>query len=257
MKRLVRLADSLAVPLLMGVAYALLAIEGHASELPGLLILLGFLAVVGLWSLVRELRAHAAVTRLAAVGEADELVEAATDEIERRLTRRSKAPFYIYLALGRYLRGEWDEAERALDGHGIDRLRPAYRLLAATTRVGILVERGDAAGARATYDRQVMPLAGRMAGPAARLLAVEAEARVLLAEGDHAEAAPLFARMSGDVRLGPATRALAHAHAARCADAAGDAEAAAHHRADAAHLAPGTFAAGPVPAAAAEAPATA
>jgi hypothetical protein len=252
-KRLVRIADIVAVPALMGIAYALLELEGHPTELPAILILLAFLAVVGLWSLVRELRAHATVARLAAVGDADELIEVATGEIQRRLTRRSKAPFSIYLALGHYLRGEWDDAQRALDAGAIDRLRPAWRLLAASTRVGVLVERGDAAGARRLYDRDVARLAARMAGPGARLLAVEAEARVKLAEGDCAEAAPLFARMSGDVRLGPATRAMAHAHAARCAEAAGDAEAAAHHRADAAHLAPGTFAAGPAPAAATDA----
>jgi len=258
-KRLVRLADVLAVPVVMGLAYGLLTLEGRPAELPEILIFIAFASVVGIWTLVRALRTHAIASRLAAVGDADELVAFAEAELGRRLTARSKAPFYIYLGLGHYLRGEWDEATAALDRCRLARVRPAWRLLAASTRLGVLVERGDGPGARAVYDRDVAPAAARMAGPGARLLAVEAEARVKLVEGDHAAAAPMFARMSGDVRLGPATRATAHLHAARCAEAAGDVEAAAHHRADAAHLAPGTFVARPpaADAAAAAAPATA
>jgi uncharacterized protein HemY len=241
-KRVFHITDGVVIPVIIGAAFALLFIEGQPRGLAAVLFCVSTAVMIGLWNLMRELRAHASATRAAAVGEPDELIELAEREIKQRFTERSRAPFYVYLALGREQRGEWAAATEALDRAAQYRpLKPAWRLLAATARVGVLVEQGDVAGARKVYDGQVAPAAQRMAGPGVQLLAAEAAARVRYAEGDKEGTAPLFKRMSGDVRLGPSTRAVAHWYAARCADAAGDREAADRHFGDAARLAPKTF----------------
>src|SRR5262249_4097972 len=156
-----------------------LFIEGQPRGVAAILFCVATGVMIGLWNLMRELRAHASATRAAAVGEPDELIELARGQIARRLTERSRAPFYVYLALGYQLRGEWDEANRALDRALAYRpLKIAWRMLAATARVGVQVEQGDAAAARRTFDEQVAPVARRLAGPGVKLLAEEAEARV-------------------------------------------------------------------------------
>ncbi len=242
LKRVFHITDGVVIPLIIAAAFALLFIEGQPKGVAAIMFILATAVMIGLWNLMRELRAHASATRFAAIGEADELIAFAKEEIERRYTDRSRAPFWVYLALGHQLRGDPDAASGALDtAEEFRSLKPAWRLLAATARVGLLVERGDAAGARAYYEQRIATPAQRMSGPGVRLLAAESEARVRFAEGDVAGARPMFEKMCGDIRLGPSTRALAHWYAARCAETAGDAEAATRHFADAAKLAPKTF----------------
>ncbi|MCE9573726.1 MAG: hypothetical protein K8W52_11275 [Deltaproteobacteria bacterium] len=238
-----------AVPVIMSLAYLFLLEASDPSGTAKVLLGVAFGGVILTWVAFRELRAHANASRAAAIGAADELVTSAADQVERRMFARSRAPFLVYLAIGHEQRGDFDAATAVLDRAEQERaLKPAWQLLAATTRLAILVERGDAAGARALYERGIGPATQRMAGPGPRLLAEEALARVRFAEGDHAAAAPMFDKMSGDVRLGPATRAFAHYYAARCAEARGDHDLAQRRFADAAHLAPETYAAKKQPA---------
>jgi tetratricopeptide (TPR) repeat protein len=242
LKRLFHVTDGIVIPLVIVAAFALLFIEGQPRGVAAVMFAIATAVMIGLWNLMRELRAHASATRAAAVGEPDELIAIAKEQLGRRYTQRSRAPFYVYLALGREQRGEWDEAIAALDEAAAYRaLKPAWKLLAACARTGVLVERGDTAGARAIYDKDVMSAAARLSGPGAKLLVVEAEARVRFAEGDVAGSAPLFKRMSSDIRLGPATRAIAHWYAGRCAERADDPDAATRHYESAAKLAPKTF----------------
>ena len=242
LKRLFHVTDGIVIPIIIVCAFALLFIEGQPRGVAAIMFSIATAVMIGLWNLMRELRAHASATRAAAVGDPDELIKTANEQIARRFTQRSRAPFYVYLALGHEQKGEWDQAIAALDRALEYRpLKPAWRLLAACARTGVLVEQGDAAAARTIYDAQVVPASQRLAGPGARLLALEAEARVKFAEGDIAAVAPLFQRMSSDIRLGPATRAVAHWYAARCADKSGDAEAAERHYASAAKLTPNTY----------------
>jgi hypothetical protein len=244
-KRLFHITDGIVIPLIVAAAFSLLFIEGQPRGLAAVLFIVATAVMIQLWALMRDLRAHASATRAAAVGEPDELIDLATANIERRVTVRSRTPFYVYLALGHQLRGDWDATLAALaHADAYPQLKPAWKLLAATARIGTLVEQGDAAGARAIYDRDVVAATRRLSGPGVQLLTREAEARVRFAEGDVAGAAPLFERMSKDIRLGPATRAMAHWYAARCAERGGAADAAAvadRHYADAAKLAPKTF----------------
>jgi tetratricopeptide (TPR) repeat protein len=241
-KRLFHITDGIVIPLIIATAFSLLFIEGQPRGLAAVLFIVATAVMVQLWALMRDLRAHASATRAAAVGEPDELIELASENIERRMTARSRTPFYVYLAIGHQLRGEWDQALAALaQADAYPRLKPAWKLLAATARVGTLVEKGDAKEARAVYDRDIVSATKRLSGPGVQLLAREAEARVRFAEGDVAGAAPLFDRMSNDIRLGPATRAMAHWYAARCAERTGATDAADRHYTDAAKLAPKTF----------------
>jgi hypothetical protein len=241
LKRLFHVTDGIVIPVIIAGAFSLLILEGRPTGIAFLLFCTATGVMIALWNLMRELRAHATATRAAAIGEPDELITFARDQIKQRLFARSRAPFYVYVGLGHQLRGDWDAAAAAFDEADTYGLKPAWWVLANTARVGLHVERGDAAGARKLFDERVMPAARRMRGPGVQLLIAEAEARVRFAEGELAAARPLFERMCKDVRLGPATRALAHWYAARCADAAGEADVAARHFADAAKLAPKTF----------------
>ncbi len=245
MQRFLRtVVEPYAVPLIMALAYVFLLETSDPSGIAKVLLGAAFAGVILTWVAFRELRAHANASRAAAIGLADELVASAAAQVERRLFARSRAPFLVYLAIGHQLRGDFDAAIAVLDRADQERaLKPAWQLLAATTRIAILVERGQAAEARALFDRGIAPATRRMNGPGPRLLAEEALARVRFAEGEHAAAAPLFDKMSGDVRLGPSTRAFAHYYAARCAEARGDHDLAQRRFADAAHLAPETYAA--------------
>jgi tetratricopeptide (TPR) repeat protein len=241
-KRFFHVTDGIVIPVIIAGAFSLLMLEGRPTGLAFLLFCVATSVMIGLWNLMRELRAHATATRAAAIGEPDELIALAQGEIKRRLTTRSRAPFWIYLGLGHQLRGDLDAAADAFtQAERYAPLKPAWRMLANTARIGLLVERGDAAAARALYDGTIVPAAQRMTGPGVRLLTAEAEARVKFAEGDHAGARAMFERMCKDVRLGPSTRALAHWYAARCAEALGDDAAATQHFADAAKLVPKTY----------------
>jgi len=241
-KRLFHVTDGIVIPLIIAGAFTLLMLEGQPTGLALFCFILATGVMVGLWNLMRELRAHATATRAAAIGEPDELIALADDQIKRRVRARSRAPFYVYLGLGHQLKGDWDAAEKAfLTAESHKGIRPQWLLLAGTARVGLQVERGDAAGARSLYEQRVAAPAQRMSGPGVRLLADEALARVIFAEGDVARARPMFEKMCNDVRLGPATRASAHWYVARCAETLGDAEAASTHFAAAARLVPKTY----------------
>jgi hypothetical protein len=243
LKRLFHVTDGIVIPLIIATAFSLLFIEGQPRGFAAVLFIVATAVMIQLWALMRDLRAHASATRAAAVGEPDELITLANENIERRVTQRSRTPFYVYLALGHQLRGDWDASLAALaQAEAYPRLKPAWKMLAATAKVGTLVEKGDAKGARAVYDRDVVALSKRLSGPGVLLLVREAEARVRFAEGDVAGAAPLFERMSNDIRLGPSTRAMAHWYAARCAErTGGSSEVIERHFSDAAKLAPKTF----------------
>jgi ATP/maltotriose-dependent transcriptional regulator MalT len=245
MEKFIRtVVEPYAVPIIMTAAYLFLLEASDPSGLAKVLLGCAFAGVILTWVAFRELRAHANASRAAAIGLADELIASANAQIDRRMFARSRAPFLVYLGIGHHLRGDFDMAITVLDRADAERaLKPVWQLLAATTRLAILVERGEAAPARALYDRGIGPATQRMAGPGPRLMGEEALARVRFAEGDHAAAAPMFTKMSGDVRLGPATRAFAHYYAARCAAARGDLDLAERRFQDAAKLAPGTYAA--------------
>jgi hypothetical protein len=244
-RKAIELLGSLAVPVTMTAAYVILILVSDVAGVARWLLLLALGAVLVIWVLFRELRSHAAISRMLAVGEPDEVIRIAEAELGKRLTTKGKVPFWIYLAGGHELRGDWAEARLALDKTPLAavpaRTRDTWGLLHASYDVACRLETGDAAGARKVFDDVIAPAAKRTRGPGIELLVAEGTARLALVEGDPASARDTFQKLARDVRLGPAPRAIAHALAARAADALGDAAAADEHRAQARKLAPKTW----------------
>jgi hypothetical protein len=230
------------IPIFVALLYVFFLITARAPLEIAAFAAIGFGIVIVLWVMFRELAVHAAVSRAIAIGDPDDAIARARAAVERRFTTRGKAPFVIYEAIGVGMRGAWRDALAVLDraaprGAGAR----TWHLLRAATRIAAHTELGDAAAARAIYDRDVAPVIRHLRGPGVDVLARECDARVRFVEGDHAGALPIFRALADDIRLGPASRAAALLYASRCAAATGDALAAERDRAAAAKLAPKTW----------------
>lgn len=228
-----------AVPVMMTLAYALLAATSDTDTTGKLWMAAGLGLVLITWFAFRALSESAALSRALAVGDTARLSELADRELARRRRPAARARFLVARALVELLRGDHAAALAALDSLGafgsLGDARPPSELaaLAAALRITALVE--------LDRGRELEALAG-LASPAVRSLrspwlAWLAAAELAWRRGDHAAAAPLLARVIDDIRAGSAIRAIAHVYAARIAGAGGDARAAARHRAAAAELA--------------------
>jgi tetratricopeptide (TPR) repeat protein len=239
-----RIVDSLVIPLVLVLTWVILVLTADIRGLPLIVTLLAFGMVMLLWATYRELRTHAAASRMAANGEPDQLLALADRELARRLWPRGKVPFHLYRSMAYALAGDGDEARRALDATHLDllgsRARRQWGILHAAQRIALLGEAGDAAAARRALDDDLRPMLRFVPGAGAAVIAREAEARVLFAEGQLDDARPLFEQLAKDVRLGPAPRAIARHFAARCV-AASDPDAARGMFEEAARLAPKTW----------------
>ena len=233
-----RIAGWLVPTVLTGVYIGLIEVM-DASFGVSMIALAGLAMVLLLWFFFRELATHAALSRLVAVGEPDELVAKARNAIDHRFTRRGKLPFRIYEAIGLGLRGQWRESLAALADLGAGGAA-GWRLYAAAARIAALTELGDAPAARAVLDGEVAPLA-RRAGAAGHIVMRDCEARVAFAENARSVARPLFRAIADDVRLGPAQRATARLYLGRCLAADGDRDAARSELEEASRLAPRTW----------------
>jgi hypothetical protein len=240
--------DSVVVPALIVLTWLIFVLTSDVHGVAAFVMLGAFLLVVFLWFTYRELRVHAAASRMAANGEPDELLELADKQIARRLTRRGRIPFHIYRSIAFEMRGDREASGTALEAVELDRLRGAGRaswgVLHAAQRIGLAADAGDAATARQVLEQDLRPSIARVSSSGAEVLALECEARVLFVEGKHDEALPIFEKLGKNIRLGQSTRALCRYHVGRClADT--DPEAAAAAYADAARLAPKTWLAKP------------
>jgi hypothetical protein len=248
------------VPLLTTVlAGALFLVESNASGVARALAMLAFGLMLAVYFLVRALRTHATLSRLAAVGEADELVREADRQLRGalgpgRFVGRNPAPFYVYKATGQWLRGDDAEAEATLAqvetapaaGGGAaalsrrSRLSRTWQLMHDTLRFRILCLRGDAAAARALWDGRLAAQLGGI-GAVVDLERREAEALLAWAEGDDAACIERAKKLANDVRIAVAPRALYHFLAGSALHRSGDHAAAMQHLAEAVTLAPQTF----------------
>ena len=141
MVRFFRVIDTYAVPAILVSTYLVLIATSEMSRGIAVLTLFMLAGVIALWLAYRELRLHAAASRLASIGEPDELMVLAEKELDRRLLERSKVPFRIYVSIAYQLRGEWDEARRALARVDLGKLggrtRRTWSLLHAAQRVAL------------------------------------------------------------------------------------------------------------------------
>lgn len=212
------------VPLIMTIAYVVLALTSETDATGWAWMSIGLAFVLVMWWLFRTLTRSAAMSRAIAIGDVS------------RITQIDGRP--IYRAIAHEMHGQWSEALAALAT--ITPTKPRERVQVLTVRIGALVETGEVARARDLLPELALELARldpRMeAGShiAARL----ATGKVLTAERKHGEALAVLEQVIGDIRAGQNARALAHHYAARAAAADGQHAAADQHRARAAALAP-------------------
>ncbi len=237
-----RVLTTWGVPVVVGLAFLGLVRTAHLNGLVQVLVLLVMAAVAMLWFMFLEMSVHAALSRAAAIGDADEVSRRAAEQVGRRWSAKSRMPFILYEAVGHELRGDWTAALVALD-----RARPnlgpptsPWGLVAARTEIAAQLALGKPEAARAAYVASFGAARARPGSPA-ELFAREGLAKLQLADGDPAAALPTFVALGRDGRLGPAARAVALVHAARCQTALGDAATAATTLASARGLAPGMW----------------
>ena len=214
-----------AVPVMMTLAYTLLAAtsETNTTGKAWMAVGLGFVLVA--WFVFRRLTDAAALARALSVGDTARLFALAEHHLRRKQRPAARAPFLVARAYAHELRGEFAEALAVLEGA---RPGPELQPLASAVRICALVELGrPAAEARGLV----------VSAPRAPALGWLAEGQLAWCEGDLAAASQLFARVIDDVRAGSATRAIAHVYAARIADAGGQPAVAARHRGAAGSLA--------------------
>lgn len=210
------------VPIGMTICYAFLAYtaETDAAGQAWMAIGLGFVFVI--WFVFRLLAERAALHRALGVGDTVRLFALADKHLARTNKDPDRAPFLIAQAFGYQLRGDMEQALAI-----VEQAKPIGELvaLAQLIRITALVE----------LDRGAEPPA---AAPRTPSLVWLAEGELAWRAGDRAAASEKLGRVIDDIRAGSATRAIARFYAARIADAAGDAKAAAKHRAEIAKLVP-------------------
>jgi len=181
--------------------------------------------VLVVWFMFRGLTETAALSRALSIGDVARLQALADYRLARTRRPAARARYLVARAFAHQLRGEFAEALAALDEA---QPGPELQPLAAAVRIGALVELG-----RPTAEARRFVVSA-LRSPA---LAWLAEGQIAWRDGDLDTASQRFARVIDDIRAGGATRAIAHVYAARLADAHGDPQAAARHRASAARLA--------------------
>jgi hypothetical protein len=219
------------VPVMMTLAYVLLAVTSDTDIIGKAWMGVGLGFVLVVWFVFRALTETAALSRALRVGDTVRLFALADRHLARTRRPADRAPFLVARGLGHQLRGEFAEALAALD-----EARPAPDLqpLAQAVRIGALIELGRPTAelvglvAGATHDRRA---------PGAPAVIWLAEGQIAWRTGELDIAAERLARVIDDIRAGSATRAIAHVYAARTADARGEPAAAARHRAAAGALA--------------------
>ncbi len=219
MKRFLEIVDTWAVPILLIATYAILIASSEMPPWIAGLTLVMLLGVLVLWLGMRALRLRAALSRLAAQGEPDELLALLARSQRKRWSAGGAAALATYAAIAHRLRGDPDAAHAALARVDVSRLRGAARrrwaLRVSVERVALAAHAGRAAEARAIYDAEIAP--GRLdRGRDVRALADEALAWVLVAEGNLAEAQPHATLLARDMRLGPAVSATGRWLLAAC-----------------------------------------
>jgi tetratricopeptide (TPR) repeat protein len=210
------------VPVFMALIFLALISTSDASAAGTWAAGVGLVFVLLLWSMFRELSAHAEISRALSIGDGAAALTLVAFQLTRWRRTRSRTPFYIYRAMAHELLGDWAavEADLAAAPAAKGRGGSSRDIMAACLQVGALCEAGKVEAARQHFDRAV---AARLRSPAdsGSILAALAEGRLLLAEGELVRAQARLEPLTRNIRLGPAQRAIAHHYLARCARAEG------------------------------------
>jgi hypothetical protein len=212
MNRWVRLASWIAPPLLMSIAYGVLAWSSETDNTGKAWMAVGFGFVVVIWLVSRILVEQTAMSRAVASGDAERILAIADKQLARRRGDAARAPFLVYRAFAVEARGDHAGALAALAE--ARPAEPGLQLLAAALRVLALVETGDVAGARRTCSDELEPRAATLdqrLHAAPHIHANLARGRLLLAEGRRDEGRHELQRVVDDIRAGTAIRDRARA----------------------------------------------
>ncbi|HEX3762786.1 MAG TPA: hypothetical protein VHW23_29020 [Kofleriaceae bacterium] len=206
-----------AVPVMMALAYALLVATSETDATGKAWMATGLVLVLIAWFAFRAMADTAALSRALSVGDTEALTALANRELARRRRPAARARPLIARGFALLLRGEHAAALAALD-----EARPGPELapLAAAARILARIELGHS----------IEPGAAAVSAPRTPWLGWLVDGAIAARDGRLDAAAPLLARVIDDIRAGSALRAIAHLHAARIADARGDAPDAARHR---------------------------
>jgi hypothetical protein len=249
LERIWRILSRWAVPVMMTLAYVLLAATSDTSAAGKTLMAAGLALVLIVWFMFRRLTESAALSRALDVGDVARLLALADRHLPRTRRPAARARLLVGRALAHQLRGDFAAALTALTALDEARPGPAHahpavgaapstsrradpspdlEPLARVVHLAALIELG----------RPIAALRALPPGsPRSPALALLADGQLALSDGDLDAAAQRFARVIDDIRAGSAARAIAYLYAARIADARNDPGAAARHRAAAAALA--------------------
>lgn len=196
------------VPLIMTIAYFVLAITADTDLINTAWLGIALAFVLCIWWMIRTLTLTAALSRAFALGDADALLEIAESALQGRFVSK-RAQLVLYKAAAYELRGQWSDALAAVDAAQLDAdANPRLRVLAAAVSIGALVETGEVGRARTLYDDTLAPLARTLNQRLDAQLVIAsqlAQGRLLAAEG-HADARGILLKLSTDIRAGEVTR---------------------------------------------------
>lgn len=178
-----------------------------------LVVVLGMAAITAS-NVIRNLRLHAAVNRLAALGKPDAMLAIIEAELSASKDAQVQVPFTIYKATALRLKGDFSEALALLEsvqprlmGGNAGR---TWCFLHSAERLGCLAFLGRTHDARRVLEEEVEPFARNMTSPAADIIVRESRARLAFFEERYDESAELFQALVDDGRMVPASRALYH-----------------------------------------------
>lgn len=219
---MIRLLQSWGVPVMMTGVYGVLMWSSETDNTGRAWMAVGLAMVFVVWWLFRTLTAVAALSRAATNGDTKTTLALVDERLARKKKPAARAPLLIARARALELRGEWAAVLTALDQAELAAIaepqRASWQVLAASARIGALIETGKVADASSVLEMELVPAAAKLdrRTDRASLLHVPlARGRLAAVAGRPDEARPLLQTVLDEVHAGGAVRSLAHFYLAR------------------------------------------
>lgn len=219
---MIRILQSWGVPVMMTGVYAVLMWSSETDNTGKAWMAIGLAMVLVVWWLFRTLTAVAALSRSITVGDTSTTLLLVDEQLARKKQPAVRATLLVARARALELRGDWAGVLAALDEAELAKVpeqqRASWQVLAASARIGALVETGKVADASRILATELMPAAAKLDRRSHResLLHVPlATGRVAAASDRPDEARPLLQAVLDEVHSGGAVRALGHLYLAR------------------------------------------